>query len=223
MEKASSKRQTILVVDDSEMNRSILADMLGDEYDILEAEDGLEAVSIMQKKSDEIDLVLLDIVMPRMNGFDVLGVMNQNGWIEATPVIMVSAESGSPQVERAYDMGVTDFIMRPFDALIVRRRVVNTLLLYAKQRRLVSMVEEQIYEKERRSGMMIDILSHIVEFRNGESGQHILNVRTLTDFFLRLLMQKTDQYHLTAGDISRSPSLTRSSTSRAGSPPRSSR
>ena len=203
MEKASSKRQTILVVDDSEMNRSILADMLGDEYDILEAEDGLEAVSIMQKKSDEIDLVLLDIVMPRMNGFDVLGVMNQNGWIEATPVIMVSAESGSPQVERAYDMGVTDFIMRPFDALIVRRRVVNTLLLYAKQRRLEDLVGQQFYEKEQRSNLMIDILSHIVEFRNGESGQHILNVRTLTDFFLRLLMQKTDQYHLTAGDISR--------------------
>ena len=203
MEETNTKKQTILVVDDSEMNRSILADMLGDEYNILEAEDGLEAVSVMQKKSDEIDLMLLDIVMPRMNGFDVLGVMNQNGWIEATPVIMVSAESGSPQVERAYDMGVTDFIMRPFDALIVRRRVVNTLLLYAKQRRLVSMVEEQIYEKERRSGMMIDILSHIVEFRNGESGLHILHVRTLTDFFLRLLMQKTDQYHMTAADISR--------------------
>ncbi len=203
MEEKKTNRQKILVVDDSEMNRSILDDMLGDDYDIIEAENGLEAVSIMQKRGTEIDLMLLDIVMPRMDGFEVLAVMNQNHWIEDTPVIMISAESGSTQVERAYDLGVTDFIMRPFDALIVRRRVVNTLLLYAKQRRLVSMVEEQIYEKERRSGLMIDILSHIVEFRNGESGLHILHVRTLTEFLLRLLQQKTDKYHLTGSDVSR--------------------
>ena len=195
-------KEKILIVDDSEMNRAILADMLGDQYEILEAEDGLEAVATLQKQGAGISLVLLDIVMPRMDGFGVLDVMNQNRWIDEIPVIMVSAESGSTQVQRAYEMGVTDFIMRPFDVFIVRHRVVNTLLLYAKQKRLIGMVEQQIYEKEQRSSLMIDILSHIVEFRNGESGLHILHVRTLTEFFLRKLRQRTDRYSLGDAEIS---------------------
>ena len=124
----------ILIVDDSEMNRAILADMLEEEYEILEAEDGAEGVAILEKHASDIALVLLDIVMPRLDGFGVLEAMNQNGWIEDVPVIMISAESGSAQVARAYDLGVSDFIARPFDALIVRRRVMNTLLLYAKQK-----------------------------------------------------------------------------------------
>ena len=121
------QKERILIVDDSEMNRSILADMLSDDYEILEAADGVEAVALLHKNVN-ISLVLLDIVMPRMGGFEVLTIMNQNHWIEDVPVIIISAENSSSQVERAYDLGVTDFIMRPFDALIVRRRVVNTLL-----------------------------------------------------------------------------------------------
>ncbi len=185
------------------MNRSILADMLGDEYEIMEAEDGTEALAILQKHALEISLVLLDVVMPRMNGFELLSVMNQKHWIEEIPVIMISAESGSSQVERAYELGVTDFITRPFDSLIVRRRVINTLLLYAKQKKLVGMLADQIYEKERTSGIMVDILSHIVEFRNGESGLHILHVRTLTELLLRQLQRKTDRYRLSEAEISR--------------------
>ncbi len=195
------QRQKILVIDDSEMNRAILADMLEDDYDILEAADGVEGVKMLERHAGELSLVLLDIVMPNMDGFEVLSVMNQNRWIEDVPVIMVSAESGSSQVERAYEMGVTDFIMRPFDALIVRRRVVNTILLYAKQKRLVAMVNDQIAEKEKRSGLMIDILSHIVEFRNGESGMHILHVRKLTDLLLRHLVLHTDRYPLSGTEI----------------------
>ncbi len=199
---AEKNKQKILIVDDSEMNRSILADMLGEEYDILEAEDGVQAVSILSKQYSELSLVLLDIVMPRLDGFGVLSAMNQNGWIVDVPVIMVSAESGSRQVERAYELGVTDFINRPFDALVVRRRVVNTILLYAKQKRLIGMVEDQIYETEQRSSLMIDILSHIVEFRNGESGLHILHVRTLTAMLLDLICARTDRYNLSPRDIS---------------------
>ena len=195
------QKEKILIVDDSEMNRSILADMLMDDYDIIEAEDGVEAVAILRKQVSELSLVLLDIVMPRMDGFGVLEAMNQNRWIESVPVVIISAENSPSQVERAYELGGTDFIMRPFDALIVRRRVVNTLLLYAKQKRLISMVEEQVYEKERHSDLMIDILSHIMEFRNGESGLHILHVRTLTDFLLTRLTERTDRYHLTMADI----------------------
>ena len=196
------EKQTILIVDDSEMNRAILADMLGEEYDIIEAEDGVQAIAILQKQVNSLSLVLLDIVMPKMDGFGVLEIMNRNHWIDNVPVIMVSAENASEQVRRAYELGVTDFIMRPFDALIVRRRVVNTILLYAKQKRLIGLVEEQIIDKEKQSGTMIDILSHIVEFRNGESGLHILHVRVFTDLLLSFLMRKTDKYHLSMADIS---------------------
>jgi len=198
----STQKQTILIVDDSEMNRSILSDMLEDEYEILEAEDGAAAIAILQEHTPDISLVLLDVVMPQVDGFEVLAVMNQNRWIENIPVIMISAESGSTQVARAYGLGVTDFIARPFDTLIVRRRVDNTILLYAKQKMLLGLLEEQINEKERVSGMMVDILSHIVEFRNGESGRHILHVRTLTEVLLRQLLRKTDRYPLSEKEVS---------------------
>ena len=195
------RRQRILIADDSEMNRSILADMLGEEYDILEAEDGVKAVAALQKYRTAIDLVLLDIVMPEMDGFEVLTLMNQQGWIEDIPVIMISAETAPAHVERAYNLGATDFINRPFNGMVVHRRVVNTTLLYAKQKKLVGMVADQIYEKERQNTLMIDILSHIVEFRNGESGQHVIHIRMLTELFLQRLMLKTDRYPLTPVDI----------------------
>ena len=201
MERFSDK-QKILIVDDSEMNRSILADMLGEEYEIMEAEDGNEGVAMLQQHSSEIALVLLDIVMPNLDGFGVLSMMNRYRWIEEVPVIMISAERGSSHVERAFEMGVTDFISRPFDALLVHRRVVNTILLYTKQKKLVSLVADQIYEKEHRSSLMIDILSNIVEFRNGESGLHVRHVHTLTEMLLKVLIHKTDRYHLSQTDIS---------------------
>lgn len=196
------KTDKILIVDDSEMNRDILADMLGENYDIIEAEDGVQAIAKLQKMHSSIALVLLDIVMPQMDGFGVLNEMNRNHWIDDIPVIMVSAETETDQVERAYALGVTDFIMRPFDTYIVRHRVVNTLLLYGKQKQLIGMVEQQLYEKEKNSSMMVDILSHIVEFRNGESGLHVLHVRTITDFLLRKIKLVTDRYPLTWEDIS---------------------
>ena len=196
------KRQIILVVDDSEMNRAILADMLEGEYDILEAEDGTQAVEILQEQSADIDVVLLDIVMPRLDGFGVLAAMNENRWIEQVPVIMISAETSTEQAIRAYEMGVSDFITRPFNEAIVRRRLTNTILLYANQKKLVAMVNEQIRAKEQRSSLMIDVLGHVVEFRNGESGLHILHVRQLTELLLEALNSRTGQYHLSAADIS---------------------
>ena len=198
---AQKIKYKILIADDSEMNRAILIEMLGEEYAFFEAENGVRAVELLEQFGTEISLVLLDIVMPDLDGFGVLQVMNQNHWIEDIPVIMISAESGSSHVERAYKLGVTDFVGRPFDAMIVHRRVVNTILLYAKQKKLIGLVASQIYEKEQTSTLMIDILSHIVEFRNGESGLHVLHVRMLTDLLLRHLLQKTDRYALTRQDI----------------------
>ncbi|MFR5828860.1 MAG: diguanylate cyclase, partial [Adlercreutzia equolifaciens] len=197
-----SEKQTILIVDDSMLNRALLADMIGDAYRIIEAEDGKQAVAALQKEGAGISLVLLDYVMPQMNDFDVLEVMNKNGWIKDIPVIMVSAESDAAYIERAYELGVTDFINRPYDVNIVRRRVMNTLMLYQKQRTLMGMVADQVYEREKSNNLMVYILSHIVEFRNGESGMHVLNVQAMTEMILTQLMRLTDQYPLTAEDIS---------------------
>lgn len=195
------KKEKILIVDDSEMNRSILTDMLIDEFDTDEAENGAIAVDILNRRAEEYSLILLDIVMPELDGFGVLEAMNANNLIESLPVIMISAETQSSQIERAYNLGASDFIMRPFDASIVHRRVVNTVLLYAKQKKLINIIDDQIYEREQYNNLMVDILSHIVEFRNGESGLHIRHVRLFTDFLLRCLVKKTDKYNLTESEI----------------------
>lgn len=194
-------RKKILIVDDSEINRSLLSDMLSDEYEILEAENGMEAAAILHNQEQEIALMLLDIVMPVMDGFETLAVMNKNGWIKSIPVIMISAETVPTYVDRAYDLGVKDYISRPFDERTVRRRVVNTLILFAKQKELEHMVTEQIMEKEKGNKLMIEILSNIVEFRNGESGLHVIHIRILTELFLRSLLEKTDKYDISSRDI----------------------
>ena len=194
------EKQNILIVDDSELNRELLMEILGDEYGFIQAEDGVQAVELLRERSD-FDLILLDVRMPRMDGFGVMEIMNQYHWIEDVPVIMISAEDVESFIERAYDLGASDYIRRPFDARVVQRRVSNTLMLYAKQRRLKNMVAEQIYEKEKSSDLMISILSHIVEFRNGESGQHVLHIRTITDLLLRELTRKTKRYNLSEQDI----------------------
>ena len=182
------------------MNRAILVEMLGDGYDVIEAENGREAVRVLQS-APEIDLLLLDIMMPEMDGFEVLEQMKRYGWIDEVPVVMISAENGSAYVERAYDLGATDFISRPFDMAIVRRRVTNTLMLYTKQKQLVGLVARQVYENQKSNNLMINILSHIVEFRNGESGSHVLHIHTATELILNHLVKKTDKYKLSAADI----------------------
>lgn len=199
-EMSDSKRK-ILIVDDSEMNRSLLCDMLSGEYEILEAEDGLEASAILQGREQEIALMLLDIVMPKMDGFALLTVMNKNGWIKSVPVIIISSETVPAYVDRAYDLGVHDYISRPFDERIVQRRVSNTLMLFAKQKELEHMVIEQIQKRENDNSLMIEILSNIVESRNGESGMHILHVRLLTELFLKKLIKMTDKYSISRKDI----------------------
>ena len=195
-----SLKPKILIADDSAMNRAILVEMLGDGYDVIEAENGREAVRVLQS-APEIDLLLLDIMMPEMDGFEVLEQMKRYGWIDEVPVVMISAENGSAYVERAYDLGATDFISRPFDMAIVRRRVTNTLMLYTKQKQLVGLVARQVYENQKSNNLMINILSHIVEFRNGESGSHVLHIHTATELILNHLVKKTDKYKLSAADI----------------------
>ena len=194
------EKQKILIVDDSEMNRAILTGILDDGYDFLEAENGLQALDVLRAHRD-ISLVLLDIVMPELDGFGVLSVMGEQHWIDQTPVIMISAESDSMLVERAYQLGATDYISRPFDKSVVRRRVINTLMLYGKQKHLMRMITEQVYRRKKSNRLMTGILSHIVEFRNAESGPHVQHIQTVSELLLRQLARKTDRYALTEDDI----------------------
>lgn len=196
------KDQKILIVDDSAMNRALLSDMLSSRYEILEAADGKQGIQLIQKYETQISLVLLDVVMPVLDGFEVLALMNRYHWIEEIPVIMISSENSHSVIERAYELGASDYINRPFDEVIVLRRVINTIMLYSKQKHLVSMVADQVYELEKNNTLMVSILSHIVEFRNGESGLHVLHIGILTEMILKRLIEKTNRYSLSLKDIS---------------------
>ena len=195
-------KQKILIADDSEMNRELLAAILEEEYDIIQVNDGVQAVDYLQRQAEEISLLLLDIVMPHMDGFEVLSYMNKEHWIDAIPVVIISSENSPIYIKRGYDLGATDFIGKPFDANMVLRRSANAILLGAKQRRMTSIVSNQIYEREKSSKLMINILSHIVEFRNGESGLHVLHIQTITEMLLRQLVQKeNNRYALSKEQI----------------------
>ena len=201
LEKLLQNKPQILLVDDSAMNRMMLTEILGDSYHILEAENGRECMEKLQAETGNIALVLLDINMPVMDGFEVLKAMNANHTIEDIPVIMISSEDSDATIRRSYELGASDYVNRPFDARIVYRRVTNTIKLYAKQRRLVQMVSEQIRARENNTDTLVGVLSHIVEFRNGESGAHVRHIRIITELLLAKLMDKTDRYALTKKDV----------------------
>lgn len=200
MEDLFGRKYKVLIVDDSDTNRAILAEILREEYDIIEANSGRNAIEIL-KDSNEISLVLLDVIMPQMDGYEVLERMNRMGIIEDVPVIMISAESSPGFITKAYDLGASDYVSRPFETTVVQRRVKNTITLYAKQRRLLDIVADQIYEKEKNNNLMISILSHIVEFRNGESGAHVIHINIITELLLKQLMKKSSKYDLSMSDI----------------------
>ena len=198
LEKLLQEKSKILLVDDSKMNRMMLTEILGDSYHILEAENGRECLETLQAEAGNIALVLLDINMPVMDGFEVLKAMNANHTIEDTPVIMISSEDSDAAIRRSYELGASDYVNRPFDARIVYRRVTNTIKLYAKQRRLVQMVSDQIRARENNTDMLVGVLSHIVEFRNGESGLHVRHIRIITELLLRRLLEISSRYSITA-------------------------
>ncbi len=198
LEKLLQKKSQILLVDDSAMSRMILKEILGGDYSILEAENGQECLEKMQAEAGNIALVLLDINMPVMDGFEVLKAMNVNHTIEDIPVIMISSDDSDAAIRRSYELGASDYVTRPFDARIVYRRVTNTIKLYAKQRRLVQMVSDQIRARENNTDTLVGVLSHIVEFRNGESGAHVRHIRIITELLLHRLLEISSQYPITA-------------------------
>ena len=198
--KSLEERQKILVVDDSKFNQELIMEILGEDYQYIVANDGLEAIKILQRDWT-IDLMLLDINMPKMNGFEVLEYLNEYHWLKDLPVIVISAEEENSIIEKAYNLGAAEYIQRPFDAFIVKKRVQNTMILYANQKKLTNVVINQVYEKEENNKIMIGILSNVVGTYNKESREHILHIRIATQMLLRRLIEKTDAYPLTEADI----------------------
>ena len=196
IETFQSEKPSVLIVDDSEMNRIILNEMLKDEYRVLEADNGRTALDMVDRYGDELSLVLLDIIMPGMNGFEVLGELSRRTVADSLPVILISSEDSDDVVLRAYELGASDYINRPFNARVVRRRVSNTIRLYAKQRRLTSLLSQQYNERVKNSRMLIDIMAGVMELRNGESGLHVTHIEKLTELLLGCLVHRSDQFPL---------------------------
>ena len=209
IEAFQSEKPSVLIVDDSEMNRAILNEMLKDEYCILEADNGRTALDMVDRYGDELSLVLLDIVMPDVSGFEVLADLSRRSVVDNLPVIMISSEDSDDVVLRAYELGASDYISRPFDARVVRRRVSNTIRLYAKQRRLTSLLSKQYNERVKNSRMLIDIMAGVMELRNGESGRHVTNIEKLTELLLGCLVQRSDTISLDNEERSTLPWLRR--------------
>ena len=196
IETFQSEKPSILIVDDSEMNRAILNEMLKDEYRILEADNGRTALDMVDRYGDELSLVLLDIIMPGVNGFEVLGELSRRSVADSLPVVMISSEDSDDVVLRAYELGASDYINRPFNARVVRRRVSNTIRLYAKQRRLTNLLSQQYNERVKNSRMLIDVMAGVMELRNGESGLHVTHIEKLTELLLGCLVHRSDKFPL---------------------------
>lgn len=190
----------VLVVDDSDMNRFLLSQILLDDYNVIEACDGVEATQIIQDHFKELSIVLLDIVMPRMDGFGVLEFMNANDLIQDLPVIMISSMDEDSAIRRCYELGISDYVRRPFSADVVGKRVYNIVRLFQRQRNLQREIREQVEEREKNSRVVTSIISHVVENRNGESGPHVIHVEQITEIILNRLTELTDMYKLSKED-----------------------
>ena len=186
-----AERKKILVVDDIELNRMILSDLFCDEFDVLEAKNGREALDLLYCYQNEIVIVLLDLIMPVMDGFGVLHDMQQTKIIQRIPVIMITGESDDEKSLKGFELGVSDLLNKPFNSKIVYRRVINVVELYAHKQNLEEklaeqkeMLEKQAERLHQSNQFVIDALSTTVEFRSCESGEHIKRIRGLTKILL---------------------------------------
>ena len=191
------------MVDDSALNRQMLREMLEEDFTILEAANGSECMEQLSLHGSEIALVLLDMIMPVMDGLQVLEEMNCQGLIDRIPVVVITADGSADRVRLAYDMGVVDYIERPFDIKVVRQRTMNTVKLYARQRRLASVMAQQMRRQERTVGIVANVLSRVMGYRNGEGADHGRHVQMVTELLLERLLERTDKYDLTRRDCRR--------------------
>ena len=204
-------REKVLIVDDIELNREILAVALGNEYDILQASDGAEAIEILKADTGDISEMLLDLIMPKLDGYAVLDYMRDTGLLDRIPVIVISAESARNVEVKCLEMGVTDFIRKPFDSVTVRRRVKNTAELFMYKNHLEDKVRLQTKDLEEKNKLLqaqagqiretnekiVDVLGTVVEYRNLESGEHIKRVKGFTEILAKKAAEKYPEYGLT--------------------------
>lgn len=180
---------------DAESNKS------GYGYDYIYAADGEETIKVLSENA-VIDILLLDMNMPRISDMQVLKAMRERGWLEEIPVVIISTENDDNFIKNAYYLGATDYMVRPFNAFLVQHRVENTLMMYSQKRQLVKMVESQVFRREKINNMLITIFSHIIKLKNSESGSHTINIQTITNILLNRLVRMTDKYPLSEADIS---------------------
>lgn len=192
--------QQILIVDDSDMNRAMLREILKDNYSILEAGNGVECLSCVEHMGPSLSLILLDLNMPEMDGFEVLAELSKLGYMDDIPVIIISGTDSTADICRAYDLGATDYIHRPFNTQVIYRRVSNTITLMAKQRRMAELVNRQIDRTTKQQELMVDFLSRIIGYRSGESNPHFANISTLSALLLQALQKRKNHYGLTERD-----------------------
>lgn len=203
-----TEKKIMLVVDDMELNRAILCELFNDKYQVIEAENGKEALQLIQKYRESIAIVLLDLIMPIMNGFEVLQKMADTSLADRIPVIMITSENSEQAILNGYNLGVSDVITKPFNPDIVRKRVQNTVELNSYKLQLenkvkvqVEFIERQAQELERVNSFIIDTLSTIVEFRDLESGQHVKRIRGFTKMLLYAVAKDHKEYGLTEESI----------------------
>ena len=193
--------KTILIADDSSINRSILCDILKSDYDVIEVENGIQALRELKNKAGNIALMLLDIHMPGIDGFQILEEMRKHIWGKDVPVIIISSETSLASIRQGFSYGVIDYIQKPFDHEIIQQRIRNTIMLYSKLDNLKDKVNHQVMENEKNNTLMINILSSVVEFRNGESGLHVIRIRAITEILLNQFVKEFPQQELDVGTI----------------------
>lgn len=205
----------ILIVDDSDVNRDILTEILEDERPVMEAVDGSEALEILEKYHDDIAVVLLDLIMPQVDGFAVLEVMKKKGWMDKIPVLVITGEEAVEIERKSFEYGASDFVRKPFDNTLVKRRVNNVTDLYMYKDRLEHKVEEQTKKLQEQNRLLkvqadrlkennariLDALGTIVESRNLESGEHIKRVKDFTRILAEELMKEYPEYELTPDKV----------------------
>lgn len=199
----NDNEKIILIADDIELNRAIIAEIFNKNYRIIEVENGKRVLDAIAVHGRAIKMVLLDIIMPEMDGYEVLQAMAGNGWLKQIPVIIITSDSSEKAALRCYNLGVSDMVKKPFNPEIVRRRVENVIELYAHKFDLETMIKKQITtmeEQEARlnqaNSFVIDALSTVIEFRSGESGQHIRRIRGLTRYLTNNLVHQYPEYDM---------------------------
>ncbi len=195
-----SKDKTILIVDDIEINRMILAEIFKDEYKIIEACDGTQALEIINGDL-QICAVLLDLLMPEMNGLEVLKEMNRSGKINSIPVFLITATDSEKMLIEGYDLGAIDVIRKPFMTHFLKCRISNVVELYAHRNQLESIVEEQVKRLNSLNYSMVETLATVIEFRDGESGEHVKRISGLTKVLMKKVSETYPEYHLPREEI----------------------